>query len=277
MSINLSIIVPIYLGQKHVGGMLKSLLENTSQRFEFIPVFDGGGKIEEWIIERLVLGSNKCELFPIRTISRLGFPRAVNCGYHAIGNDTKYVAILNQDILVPKDWDKYLMDILNRYKNLACVDPMTGGHGIPMHPKQFIPALASCDVSKPETMNDINRVALKEVSNGVGYVVSRFSPFFCTMFNRKIFNLVGPIDDRLSNKKTAWGLGEDDDWCHRARKKGFLIGICKKVYVYHYWGSCFGEKLRSETTKSRLEYLAKSMEHGRISLSIFRSQMKKID
>src|SRR5207249_6716274 len=69
---------------------------------------------------------------------------------------------------------------------------------------------------------------------------------FCFAIRRKIFEQVGPLDERF-----AVGMLEDDDYSMRLRQAGLRLLCAEDVLVYHFGEASFG-KLVSDGTYSKL-------------------------
>lgn len=57
----------------------------------------------------------------------------------------------------------------------------------------------------------------------------------CMAFSRKIYERIGPMDDRFSNSAT-FPSADESDYIHRAYKAGFQVLFCPEMYVYHFHG-----------------------------------------
>ena len=66
-----------------------------------------------------------------------------------------------------------------------------------------------------------------EIPTGVG---------FCMALNRACINKIGMFDTVYGK-----GYGEENDWCCRAVKNGFVNVMITNLFVYHKHGASFGE------------------------------------
>lgn len=57
----------------------------------------------------------------------------------------------------------------------------------------------------------------------------------CMAFSRKIYERLGPMDDRFSNS-AAFPSADESDYIHRAYKAGFQVRFCPEMFVYHFHG-----------------------------------------
>jgi GT2 family glycosyltransferase len=58
--------------------------------------------------------------------------------------------------------------------------------------------------------------------------------FFCAMIRHEVFQKVGYLDQNF-----GIGLGDDDDYCYRARLKGFRLALVLDLVIPHYHRSTF--------------------------------------
>lgn len=68
-----------------------------------------------------LIGNKFLEIELIRLEKNVGYARAVNIG--AQSSKGEYLAVLNNDVLVPSDWLSKLVDVLERDENVAAVCP----------------------------------------------------------------------------------------------------------------------------------------------------------
>ena len=52
--------------------------------------------------------------------------------------------------------------------------------------------------------------------------------FFCVMIKREVINKIGLLDEKF-----GVGLGDDDDYCHRAEAAGFRLAFVGNLEIYH--------------------------------------------
>jgi hypothetical protein len=66
--------------------------------------------------------------------------------------------------------------------------------------------------------------------------------FFCVALRRETVNEIGVLD-------TAYGIGmfEDDDYCQRLKKAGYVTGVCFQSFVFHHMSASFNELGEAKT------------------------------
>lgn len=176
-----SIIIPTYNKlEETLKPCMKSLLEYTDlTETEIIIVVNGC--VDGTVDYVKDLGFKYENIFLLISEEALGYTKAVNEGIKISKGD--YVILLNNDLVFldqPKDtWKQLLLDPFLQ-------DPLVGITG-----------------------------PMKEMSESAG---RKFLLFFCVMIKRRVFNMIGILDEVFSP-----GYGEDTDFCLRAEDVGFKI------------------------------------------------------
>ncbi len=77
--------------------------------------------------------------------------------------------------------------------------------------------------------------------------------FFCVALKRRTVNAVGLLDEGFV------GGGDDDDYCRRLRKSGYVLGLSLDTYVLHHSSSTaktvFDSQERREIRRKNLSRL----------------------
>ncbi len=159
---------------------------------------DNGSSIDD--IEAAAHTLEKRDSLLIRNGENLGFARAVNIGIQA--SDAPYVCILNNDTIIsPGAFDRMLA-YMDADPGLGIVGPRT------------------------------NRCETQQRADGAGEPGLTYTngliAFFCTILRREIIDDVG-----LLSEEYGLGYGEDDDYCIRAVRAGWRLGIANDAWVWH--------------------------------------------
>ena len=168
----------------------------------------------------------------IEHVSNQGFVRSVNAGLeHAAARD---VVILNSDTEVPAGWLTRLAVAAEKNPSAASITPFSNNATICSYPnfceEASLPeglALHEIDALFAEA----NAGQVIEIPTGVG---------FCMYLRRAAIEEVGGLDAEAFGR----GYGEENDWCIRARAKGWTHLLAADVFVYHAGGASFGEDAR---------------------------------
>jgi GT2 family glycosyltransferase len=145
----------------------------------------------------------------VRAAENLGFSKANNLGMqYALDHGYDYVYLLNQDAWLEPGAMEKLVTTAEAHQEYAVLSPLQMTDGFKELDKQFArrcPVAAGHDVSEVKFVMAAHWLvpvkALKEVG----------------LFNEELFPF----------------YGQDDNWCHRARHKGYKIGIVPEARAVH--------------------------------------------
>lgn len=152
--------------------------------------------------------------------SNLGFVKTVNRG---LAYFSQYdVVLLNSDVIVPKDWLSRLIDEAYSRTNIGTVTPFSNNATICSFPNfiQENPQPFNLDVDTIDAVFRQVKLPCVEAPTGVG---------FCLYIRRACLDELG----YLNEEKFGRGYGEENDFCQRALKNGWLNLISPNIYAYH--------------------------------------------
>jgi FkbM family methyltransferase len=157
----------------------------------------------------------------------LGFVATVNKGMRAY--DTHDVVLLNSDVILPNDWlDRLTIEAYSR-SNVATVTPLSNNTTICTFPEflQENTLPFGLNVDEVDAAFRTERLPNIETPTGVG---------FCMYIRRHCLNEVGYLDEERFGR----GYGEENDFCQRALKQGWVNLITPNLYAFHKGGVSFG-------------------------------------
>lgn len=184
-------------------------------------------------LDRLPSGLGLVTVLRIDNVVNVGFPAGVNQGLAVADGD--YVVLLNNDVLVPRQWDRDLVEDLESHPDLGLIGPVTNRvTGPQQRPAPYVlpQFLAYAAAWRAEPGH-----AVQQVPRLVG---------FCLMARRAVLERIGGLDARFSP-----GMFEDDDWGVRAQMAGYKLGISTRVYVHHVGSVSFGEDVEGASALLR--------------------------
>ena len=170
----------------------------------------------------------------IDNVVNVGFPAGVNQGLAVAEGDC--LVLLNNDVLVPRQWDRDLLEDLESHPDVGLIGPVTNHvtgpqeRAAPYALPQFLDYAARWRQEPGHAVQSVPRL--------VG---------FCLMARREIVDRIGGLDARFSP-----GMFEDDDWGVRVQMAGYKLGISTRVYVHHVGSVSFGEDV--EGTRALLRH-----------------------
>lgn len=210
-----TLLVLNFNGKAHLRRCLNSLLVTNYASFSTAVIDNGStdGSVE-------FLKSNYPQVKVIKHPQNYGYALAYNFVIETVRDE--YIALLNNDVLVSRNWLKELMPYI-RNENVAAVTPkMKFLH----NRRQINSAGGSCDIygvglNRGNGEVDMEQYdAVQEVFYGNGGAL---------LIKKQAWREIGPFDERY------FMYGEDLDWCWRARLKGYKIIYVPNSEVYHHW------------------------------------------
>jgi GT2 family glycosyltransferase/ADP-heptose:LPS heptosyltransferase/Tfp pilus assembly protein PilF len=216
-----SIIILTYNQWEYTEKCLKSIESNTPECHEIILVDNGS---TDGTLEHLrELAWNKSHYKLIANQDNCGFAKGCNQGIKEAKG--AFVALLNNDVLVTKNWLSGLLECLSRSPEVGIVGPMTN------------------NISGPQKVNDAEYKPIHELEDFAtsfrGRHRHRRIPFrrivgFCMLFRKDLVDQIGFLDESFGT-----GNFEDDDFCLRAEIAGFRNFIAGDVFIHHFGGRSF--------------------------------------
>ena len=216
MNTQCDIIIPVWNQLAFTKDCINSVLANTSGDYRIIIIDNASGDETKHYLEGLK-ASTRPQILVIRNEENVGFVKAVN---HAIAaSSAPYVCLLNNDTLVTKDWLKIMLDIMNRQKEIAIVNPASNNLG--QRPANGEPIELYAQALKKDADKFI------ELGAAIG---------FCMLIKKEVIDRIGPFDE-------IYGMGnfEDTDFSRRAVKEGYRCVEARGAYVYHRESSSFSK------------------------------------
>lgn len=213
-----SIIIPLFNKVEFTEQCLESLDAYTKEEHEIIFINNGSTDdtrsfVSDWATKRT-------NAIVIENETNLGFPKAVNQGIAFATGD--YICVLNNDVIVSREWLKGLIECLESSKDIAIVGPRTNNIS---GPQQFSEPCEGYD-----TIMKFQEFAV----NFRNSFRMQYTPYwrivgFCMLFRKSLIDEIGNFDEQFTP-----GNFEDDDFCRRAVQSGYRNLICGDVFVHHH-------------------------------------------
>ena len=235
------LIVPVYNGWEHLEGFFTSLLAHSTEPYRLIIVDDASTDPRVWpFLEAMV--AQRPDAVLLRNASNLGFVGTVN---RALAESQSDVALLNTDIRLPNLWLERLLAPL-REPQVASVTPFTNAGTICSFPvccidnRPFL-GLDVGHIDAPFARVDPTRLVVN-LPTAVG---------FCMALSRRALDSVGMLDAEAFGK----GYGEENDWCMRAHRQGWVHRLASNLYVHHQHGGSFAPEEKQRLLERNLQTL----------------------
>jgi len=228
-----SIIILTFNQLEYTKKCIKSLQKYTSEPHEIIFVDNAStDSTVNWLKARLKENKN---YKLIENKENFGFAKGCNQGIEA--SQGEFILLLNNDVVVSKDWLPGLLNCLNHAPDVGIVGPMTNN----------ISGLQHVIDDEYRIVNDLDKYAaeFKEEHHHRRIPLRRIVGF-CMLFKRSLVNQIGVLDESFGT-----GNFEDDDFCLRAALEGYKNYIAGDVFIHHYGSRSFiGNKIDYNATMS---------------------------
>jgi len=157
----------------------------------------------------------------IETGENLGFGKANNIGLRkALAENADYVFLLNQDAWIKEDTIEKLVEVSTNNPEFGIISPFHLNWDSTKVDHYFLQMVNPFDC--PDFLSDSFLKKQKDL-----YTV-KFIHAACWLVSKECLSKSGGFDPLF------YHYGEDNDYVNRARLKGFKIGICPSVNVFHY-------------------------------------------
>lgn len=202
---------------------LRSLEKNSNySQLEIIVVDNASSDGTQEILKKWVNDAPDRQL--ILNLNNKGFAAANNQGLALATGE--YLVLLNNDTVVTPGWIRTFLNHLRRDASIGIIGPVTNNIGNE--------ALIKIQYN---SMEEMQIEAARYTRSHLGKILPIHTlAFFCVMFPRCVYEMVGPLDE-------AFGLGyfEDDDYCRRIQKLGLRVICAEDVFVHHHLSATFSK------------------------------------
>ena len=200
---------------------LESIVRHTPEPHEVILVDNGSTDGTLPFLRQFCAGKSGYRL--IENGENLGFAAGCNIGMRLARGGR--ILLLNNDVVVTRDWLAGMIDCLEREPGAGIAGPMTN------------------EIAGPQRVTEAGYRSMEELEEFAGSFrgahFGRRIPAervvgFCMLFGRGVLEAVGELDTRFGS-----GNFEDDDFCLRAALAGFGCVIAGDVFIHHYGSRSF--------------------------------------
>ena len=219
---SVDIIVPVYNGYPFLEKLFDGLRETDRRHRVFF--IDDNSPDERVLPALRRFAAERENVTVMHNEKNLGFVKTVNSG---LKNSTKNVVILNTDVELPQGWIERLMKPIFQFENVASVTPFSNCATV-----FSFPEIGDNPLYRNLSVDELDRYFRRVKPQ---YTFAPTGVGFCMAMSRKALDSVGLLDDVLFEK----GYGEENDWCQRAIKAGFVNVHAENLFVYHKHGGSF--------------------------------------
>ena len=219
-----SIIILTYNKLEYTIKCIESIRKYTEKGTYEIIIVDNASTdgTVEWL-------QNQEDIIKIYNKENLGFPKGCNQGIKIATGDN--VMLLNNDVIVTKNWLDNLVKHLYSSKDIGAVGPVTNNSVYFQWIKVDYKNINEMQTFA-EKYNEYNPSLCEERIKLIG---------FCMIIKKEVINKVGLLDEAFTP-----GNFEDDDLSIRIVKEGYKLIFCKDTFIHHYGSISFEAGKREE-------------------------------
>jgi len=242
MKPTVSVVVALYNQLDYTIQMLESLNAFTKLPYELIAVDNGSTDgTQQYFQEEMM---KHPEYVYVRNEKNLGCAGALRLGCQMARGE--YIAIINNDIVLSKQWAEGLIDCINSDKDIGLVGARTNYISGPQMVTEV--GLGYSNMFEYQDFADDFRVSFK----GAYIPYWQIRPF-CGMIKKSVYDSIPGWDPQYFPANC-----EDDDLCMQLVTNGYRNLICGDVFVHHHGSKSMGD-VASEEGKKRYNAQVKDM------------------
>lgn len=179
----------------------------------------------------------------IRNNKNLGFAGGMNVGIReTMGLNPEFILLLNQDVIVDKNFLTELVDRMRSDKKIGIIGPKIYFHPeTPSDKKLWAIGAEFVDArvwGSKVFMAGVVPVGCGETDNGQYDDLAETDgmPGCCMLIKTEVIKKIGLMDERF------FVFHEDDDYCIRIHRAGYKISVAPKSVIWHKVSTSFRSK-----------------------------------
>jgi glycosyltransferase involved in cell wall biosynthesis/GT2 family glycosyltransferase len=236
MSAQADVIIPVYGNVGVTRQCVESVLEHTGPELgQLILINDcSPDRAMQPMLEEL--RDRDPRILLLSNEKNLGFVATCNRGLSLRRRDA---VLLNSDTRVTPGWLAEMLRVLESNERAASVVPLSNNATICSVPEFCAETKAGEVPFEPLALGQSELPPSTVLPTGVG---------FCLLFKHQVLNMLGLLDPAYGR-----GYNEENDWCQRALRLGFVTLRANRALVYHLGSISFGdEKTELDRRNARL-------------------------
>lgn len=263
---SVDVIVCVHNALVDVQKCLDSVLKYSGKTYSLIIVDDGSAEDTRDFLADFAK-NNEVKL--IRNEQALGYTFSANIGLRNSAGD--YVVLLNSDTIVTENWLEKMVRCAESDPKIGLVGPLSNTASW-----QSVPEISEdgdwAENLLPESISLSQWAKLIEQDSGKIYPKIPFLNGFCLMIKRAAINDLGIFDEEHFGK----GFGEENDYCLRARKKGWSLAVADDTYIFHSQSKSYSNEKRKILCEAADKFLAEKHDQSVINEGVAYCRDNKI-
>ncbi len=165
----------------------------------------------------------------VRNRENRGWSAGINQGIQ-LGHNP-YLIFMNNDVEVSQGWLGNMISFLDTHPRIGAVGPLNSCPAdwqcVERVREKIVPQIPRF---LTDDLHERNRI-LKYHFQKAGILIEGELAFFCVALKRRTVDAVGLLDEG------AIGGSDDEDYCRRLRRSGYVLGLSLDTYVLHHSNS----------------------------------------
>ena len=240
------LIIPVFNQYAYTRNLIEGIYRYTDGPFH-IYIIDNASTDETVDLHKIYTKN----ISIVRNRENRGWCGGINQGIELSRNP--FVVFMNNDIEVSQGWLGNLLAFLDTHPKIGAVGPLnsspTDWQCVDRVRETMVPQIPNF---LTEDLHERNRI-LSYHFHRAGILVEGMLAFFCVALKRRTIASVGLMDEGFGHG------GDDDDYCRRMRKSGYVLGLSLDTYVLHHSSltarSVYNSEERQENRKRNLARL----------------------
>jgi GT2 family glycosyltransferase len=172
-------------------------------------------------------------------------PIAVNYGFKVTDQSSKYVLMLNDDVILTRDCLKNM--VMHTKDNDVILGAISNCDNHDFYTLEFPGNLGSRQLRFEQIKDKLNAMMSAKSAYPPGYIYPRTLYLYANLFPRKVLAKIGGFDEQF---KTGF---DDTDFCLRAVKSGVRLAIALDCLIWHCGGVSADQTMGSLDSELRAE------------------------
>jgi len=214
MENHIDVIIPTYMNDNLTIRCLQSVIKYTKITYKIIWI-DDGSSIESYNKVFEFLKNSQIEFQPHRFSENKGPATAINQGLKMA--QSKYIALLNNDVVVTQGWLGKLIMALESSGTIGLVGTVADHTSSVCNYEKVLGPIKI--EGKPEDYFNNHPFEIRIVGTNISY--------HCVAIKKEVIEKIGYLDDRF------YAGGEDDDYNDRIRLARYHVAVCINCFVFH--------------------------------------------
>jgi GT2 family glycosyltransferase/glycosyltransferase involved in cell wall biosynthesis len=264
--VSVDIIVCVHDALTDVQGCLESIVRYTTPPYNLILVDDGSTQpTQEYLND---FADSQAALL-LRNEQARGYTRAANQGLHA--SSAKYVILLNSDTTVTSSWLDRLITCGESDPHIGLIGPLSNTASWQSIPEIFNAEGDWAENLLPDGLSVEDMGQLVATYSGRVYPRISFLNGFCLIIKRGVIDQIGYLDE----ERFGDGYGEENDYCLRAAKAGWILAVADDTYIYHSQSRSYSHECRKQLVDSSDKAFGEKYGHQIISDGIQKNRFDR--